>query len=181
MLQNAVLIRPLTVADARACWDIRLRAFTESPGSFNTSPDDWRTHPISEIQSLLSGEKGSPSDVVIGAFDPALVGHIALRREPRRKLAHRATLSSLYVAPEARGHGLGQRLMQALLDHARAQPDLVIIELTVMADNGDALRLYHRFGFRRYGYQARAAQDATGYRDEERLMLDLDASANSPR
>jgi ribosomal protein S18 acetylase RimI-like enzyme len=79
-----------------------------------------------------------------------------------------------------RGHGIGDRLLAALLDHARSQADLVIVELTVMADNGRALGLYQRFGFRRYGYQRRAAKTDEGYRDEERLMLELDAITEPP-
>jgi ribosomal protein S18 acetylase RimI-like enzyme len=168
-----VLIRPLTVADAQTFWDLRLRAFAESPASFNTSPDEWRTHPLSDVERLLSGETGSPSDIVLGAFESKLCGHVALRRELRRKLIHRATLSSFYVAPEVRGRGIGHRLLQELLDHARSQPDLIIVELTVMTDNQHALSLYRRFGFQRYGYQPRAVKAENVYRDEERLMLEL--------
>ena len=169
-----MLIRPLTVADAQAFWDLRLRAFTESPGSFNTSPDEARAHPLAEVERVLRGETGSPSDIVLGAFDPELCGHFGLRRELRRKVAHRATLWGLYVAPEVRGGGLGHRLLQAVLDHARLQPGLLIVELTVMADNQQALGVYRRLGFQRYGYQRRAVKAENGYRDEERLMLELD-------
>jgi hypothetical protein len=79
-----VLIRPLTVADAVAFWNMRLRAFTESPGSFNTSPDEWRSHPLADIERMLRGEKGGPSDVVLGAFAPQLSAHVCLQRETRR-------------------------------------------------------------------------------------------------
>jgi RimJ/RimL family protein N-acetyltransferase len=175
-----VLIRPLTVADAQAFWDLRLRAFTESPASFTTSPDEWRAHPLAEVERLLGGKTGSSSDVVLGAFEPELCGHVGLRREPRRKVAHRATLWGLYIAADARGRRIGQRLLQALLDHARAQAGLLIVELTVVADNHHALSLYRRFGFRRYGYQPRAAKMNDAYLDEERLMLDLDAVGVSP-
>jgi ribosomal protein S18 acetylase RimI-like enzyme len=175
-----VLVRPLNTADAQAFWDLRLRAFTESPASFNTSPDEWRAHPLAEVERLLGGKTGSSSDIVLGAFESELCGHVGLRREPRRKLAHRATLWGLYVAADARGRGVGQRLLQALLGHARAQAGLLIVELTVMADNHHALRLYRRFGFRRYGYQPRAAEVDGVYVDEQRRMLDLDAARVSP-
>ena len=170
-----MLIRPLMAVDAQAFWNLRLCAFTESAESFNTSPDEWRAHPLSEVARTLNRETGGPSDIVLGAFEPELCGHVGLRRELRRKRAHRATLWGLYVAPEFRGRGLGDRLLQALLDHARSQPDLIIVELTVMTDNQHALNLYRRFGFQRYGYQRRAAKTDNGYRDEERMMLELDA------
>ena len=80
----------------------------------------------------------------------------------------------LYVAPEARGQRLGQRLVGALIDHARAQPGITVIELTVMAANAPALALYREFGFRRFGYQERAARIGDAYFAEEHLMFDLD-------
>ena len=169
-----MLIRPLTFLDAKAFWDLRLRAFTESAASFNTSPDEWRAHPLSEVEDMLSGATSAPGDIVLGAFEPLLCGHVGLRRERRRKLAHRATLWGLYVAPELRGRGVGDLLLAALLDHARSQSELLIVELTVMADNRHALSLYRRFGFQRYGYRRRAAKAEDGYRDEEQLMLELD-------
>ncbi|HMJ53771.1 MAG TPA: GNAT family N-acetyltransferase [Polyangiaceae bacterium] len=170
-----VLIRQLTVNDAQAFWDLRLRGFAESPASFNTEPHEWRAHPLSEVERMLAGETGTPSDIVLGAFEPLLCGHVGLRRQLRQKRSHRATLWGMYVAPEVRGRGIGGRLLQALLDHARSQPDLIIIELTVMTDNHHAVRLYRRFGFQRFGYQQRATRVDDSYFDEEHLMLDLDA------
>jgi ribosomal protein S18 acetylase RimI-like enzyme len=49
-----------------------------------------------------------------------------------------------------------------------------------MTDNQHALSLYRRFGFQRYGYQRRAVKTDSGYRDEERLMLELDAVGAAP-
>jgi RimJ/RimL family protein N-acetyltransferase len=62
----------------------------------------------------------------------------------------------------------------------RSQPNLIVVELTVMTDNSYALGIYRRFGFQRYGYQRRAAKADNGYRDEERLMLELDAMPTAP-
>jgi RimJ/RimL family protein N-acetyltransferase len=172
--EGAMLIRPLTDADAQPFWDMRLRAFTESPTSFNTLPDEWRTHLIGEIERLLRGESGTSSDVVMGAFAPALVGQAGLRREARYKRAHKATIWGMFVVPEARGRGIARALMTALLEHARRQEGLVIVQLTVMADNHDAIALYRQFGFERFGYQRRASRHGDRYFDEEHMMLDLD-------
>lgn len=167
-------IRELTASDALAYWALRLRGFEESPASFNTEPDEWRARPVSEVEQLLRGEIGTPSDVVLGAFEPELAGLVGLRREARRKRAHKATLWGLYVAPELRGRGTGIRLVEALLARARATPGLTVIQLTVMADNVQALALYSRLGFERFGYQRRASKNGDVYVDEEHLMLDLD-------
>jgi ribosomal protein S18 acetylase RimI-like enzyme len=171
-----MLIRPLTPADARAFWALRLRGFEESPTSFNTEPDEWRAHPVPEAEQLLGHATGTPDDVVLGAFDAELVAHMGLRREPRRKRSHKAKLWGLYVAPEARGHGVGLRLVEALVERARKMPGLTVLELTVMAGNARALAIYHRVGFRRFGYQERATKIDDIYVAEEHLMLDLDAA-----
>jgi RimJ/RimL family protein N-acetyltransferase len=169
-----IQIRPLTAADAQAFWDLRLRGFTESAGSFNTEPDEWRTHPVADVERMLRGDGGVPGDIVLGAFNDKLCGHIGLRREPRRKLAHRATLRGLYVASEERGRGVGKRLLDALLEHARSVPGLALVQLTVMSDSLDALHLYRRYGFERFGYMRRATHVDGRYFDEEHLMLELD-------
>ena len=170
-----MLVRNLTPADAQAFWDLRLRGFEESPFSFNTEPDEWRVRPVAETERMLRGEGGTPSDVVLGAFDPSLCGHVGLRREARKKRGHKATLWGLYVAPEVRGRGVARLLVDLLLAHARSMPGLSVIQLTVMASNLRAIQLYQAFGFRRFGYQTRAAKIGDNYFDEEHWMLDLDS------
>jgi ribosomal protein S18 acetylase RimI-like enzyme len=170
-----MLIRPLTVADAGAFWALRLRGYEESPSAFNTAPDEWRARPVAEAERLLGNQAGTPDDIVLGAFDPELVAHVGLRREGRKKRAHKATLWGLYVAPEARGRGIGLRLLETLIDHAKKAPGLTVVELTVMADNTHAFALYQRLGFRRFGYQDRGSKVGDTYLAEEHMTLYLDA------
>jgi RimJ/RimL family protein N-acetyltransferase len=171
---RAVLIRSLGPDDALASWELRLRGFEESPGAFKTEAAEWRAKPYVEHERMLRGETGSPEDFLLGAFSPSLCGQVGLRRETRRKCAHRARLWGMYVAPEARGNGVAIELVAELLLRARRIPGLAIIELTVMADNASALALYRRAGFERFGYQPRAVKVDDTYFDEEHLMLDID-------
>ena len=61
-----------------------------------------------------------------------------------------AFVQTIAVARSAQGHGLGARLLQALLDEAaRRRQSRVLLE--VRADNARAIALYERFGFRRSG------------------------------
>ncbi|MFC5511918.1 GNAT family N-acetyltransferase [Massilia jejuensis] len=61
-----------------------------------------------------------------------------------------ARLYQLWVAPEARGHGVGAALLAAALDWARARNALAM-ELGVVCGNDAARRLYARAGFREAG------------------------------
>ncbi|MDH3667061.1 MAG: GNAT family N-acetyltransferase [Paracoccaceae bacterium] len=56
-------------------------------------------------------------------------------------------LQDLYLAPEARGLGLGRRLIAAVL-HQAAAWEAVYLRLAVHDDNRDALAFYRRLGFR---------------------------------
>ncbi|WP_318012252.1 GNAT family N-acetyltransferase [Mesorhizobium sp. CA4] len=57
-----------------------------------------------------------------------------------------AYLADVIVWPERRGHGLGKRLVQALLDH----PDMKTVSHWSLTTS-DAHSLYQKFGFRAEG------------------------------
>lgn len=76
------------------------------------------------------------------------------------------------LVPEARGSGLGRRLLEAALDYAR-QRGLAHIYLWSFADLTDAIRLYERAGFR-------TTQTKTGFvwgADRTEVRMDLDLAA----
>ena len=57
-----------------------------------------------------------------------------------------AYLAELFVVPERRRSGIGGRLLQATLDHAR-QRGASYIDLTTTEDDVAARHLYEKFGF----------------------------------
>ena len=67
-----------------------------------------------------------------------------------RKGSSRARLYSLVVAPEARGRGLGARLLNEVETEARAR-GCTKLRLEVREDNVAATRLYERAGFQHIG------------------------------
>ncbi|MFV8753672.1 GNAT family N-acetyltransferase [Nannocystaceae bacterium ST9] len=58
-----------------------------------------------------------------------------------------AFVTELWVVPEARGRGLGERLLQAADSHARAA-GVGALHLVVRHENEGARRLYEREGFK---------------------------------
>jgi ribosomal protein S18 acetylase RimI-like enzyme len=91
---------------------------------------------------------------MFGAFNAGrLVGLTGLGRETARKLAHKAYVWGVYVAPPLRQRGLGRRLMTAALKRAAAMPGVLQVNLGVHAGNTAAIALYEAMGFMRFGLE----------------------------
>jgi ribosomal protein S18 acetylase RimI-like enzyme len=99
------------------------------------------------------------------AFDgDRLVGHVTVERERHPVTQHVGSLS-IAVAADARGRGIGRRLM----DEAIAWSTRVGIEklvLSVYPHNEAAISLYRGFGFVEEGRLARHSRKSYGYEDE---------------
>ena len=98
---------------------------------------DWlpRTLPHAEIEALFDPGLLDRRTVLVAEKDGGIVGYLSMGED--------GFMPALYLAPPARGRGVGK----ALLDHAKAlRPDG--IELTVFEPNTEAQRFYAREGFR---------------------------------
>jgi ribosomal protein S18 acetylase RimI-like enzyme len=145
-------IRRLTLDDAAAYRTLRLRSFREHPEAFTTSYEELEQQPLADSEKRMS----AANIKFWGAFeDGRLVGYVGLDRETRAKCRHKATLVSMYVAPEFAGRGIGRALVDALLAQAR-EDGLELIVLTVTDGNDKAAQLYERCGFRSFGVEPHA-------------------------
>ena len=79
-------------------------------------------------------------------------------------------LLAIAVLPDARGKGIGTRLMEAALAKVRSQ-GLTRIELIVRCDNQRAKALYDRFGFFVEGIQQRSQRVDGEYFDAYAMAL----------
>jgi ribosomal protein S18 acetylase RimI-like enzyme len=145
-------IRRLTLDHAAAYRTLRLRSFREHPEAFTTSYEELEQQPLADSEKRMS----AANIKFWGAFeDGRLVGYVGLDRETRAKCRHKATLVSMYVAPEFAGRGIGRALVDALLAQAR-EDGLELIVLTVTDGNDKAAQLYERCGFRSFGVEPHA-------------------------
>ena len=74
-----------------------------------------------------------------------------------------AFVQTMAVAPAAQGHGVGARLLRALLEEADRRGHRTV-SLEVRADNAPAQRLYARHGFGRRGVRRGYYRGADGSR-----------------
>lgn len=141
----------LSPADASAFQAIRLRGLRECPTAFASSYEEECETAIDVIAGRLAAVAGR---AMFGAFsESTLVGIVGIQREGRHKLAHKALLRSMYVAPEARNNGVGGRLVAEALKHAFAMSGVRQVNLGVNTLNAPAIALYEGAGFTRFGLE----------------------------
>ena len=91
----------------------------------------------------------------------AIVGWAALSRYSARAVYSGVAELSVYIAANARGRGVGNALMIALVVASEAA-GVWTLQAGVMADNPASLALHEKHGFRRVGVRERIGRDSTG-------------------
>jgi RimJ/RimL family protein N-acetyltransferase len=171
-----MLIRRLTLADAEQYRAFRLWGLQAYPSAFRSSHDEEAAKPLSFIEQRIGDGSPRAARAAWGAFDGASgrqIGAIAYERETRVKLAHRASVLGMLVAEGCTGQGLGQRLLETLVDHAKSQPGLEWLYLTVTASNARAIALYERCGFVRDCVEHAAMKCDGQLLDKQHMLRDL--------
>lgn len=83
---------------------------------------------------------------------------------------------SIYIMPEAQGHGLGERFLKKLIEFARDDGRHVIVAI-VDADNVPSIKLHEKFGFEYGGNVPQAGKKGGTWRDQATYYLVLDDRA----
>lgn len=168
-----VAVRSLTETDWDAWWRLRLRALADHADAFGSDHDETLAAGEAAARERFAPTAGDARNQVFGAFTGAgvLVGVAGIVGNHRRKTRHRMDIWGVYVAPEARGAGVGGRLIAACVSHARRTDGVLQVHLTVASHNLGAVRLYERLGFERYGREPRALVLPDGRAIDEDLMV----------
>ena len=101
---------------------------------------------------------------LVARDDDAVVGWAALAPVSGRECYRGVTENSVYVAPEARGRGVGQALLDELVRRADAE-GVWTIQAGILAGNDASVALHERCGFRVVGIRERIAQKRGEWRD----------------
>jgi ribosomal protein S18 acetylase RimI-like enzyme len=114
----------------------------------------WVTPPSREImERFWRGVLIVPERILfVGRLDGVIAGSAQLVKPARNNeaQAHACTLTTSFVAPWARGHGLAHKLTEAVEREARAL-GYRILNLDVRETQEAAIRLYQSMGFQRWG------------------------------
>ena len=102
------------------------------------------------IADLIAASDDDDACLVLAADDSEYLGWAYwTRREMETEQPH-ADIGRVGVVSRARGHGLGRRVLQALVDEARTA-GIEVLTLDVRGNNHAAMALYEHFGFKEYG------------------------------
>jgi len=163
-----VQIRRLLPADAPLYREIRLEALQRVPEAFGSTFEQECSQSLAQFEEVLTRTD------VFGAFrDGHLLGMAGYRTQVGAKKAHKGYLWGMYVRASARGTGVAKPLVEAVLAHARRHVELV--QLSVVADNETAQRLYRSCGFVAYGHEVHSLKQGGRYYDEVLMAVALDA------
>ncbi|MGD9617082.1 MAG: N-acetyltransferase family protein [Alphaproteobacteria bacterium] len=159
MSETPITVRQLTLADAALFREIRLDGLRRDPDAFASTFEE-----ENEKELSFFAERLTTSAVFAASRGRETLGVAGFYVQPGPKHGHKGLMWGMYVRPRMRGAGIGARLIEAVIDHARCRVEL--IQLRVISDNPAARRLYQRFGFEEYGLERRAAKYRGRYHDD---------------
>lgn len=156
-------VRRLIADDFDAMRALRLEALRLHPEAFAADLD------AEEAASREEWLQRLASATTFGGFVGDTLSGMAVYSQPaRKKIAHTASLGAMYVRESARGSGLGDAIMEAVL--AKAAEEAEQIQLTVNAENARAIAFYKRHGFFEIGCLPHALRVNGRYYDELSML-----------
>ena len=136
-------IQRLSIDEALRLRHIRLRALADAPDAFGSTYAEVSAHPLDmwrqQLQEIVT---------FVAVRDGEDVGIVRCASEEHHP--DTAWLLSMWVAPEARGQGVGNALIDAVIAYARASGAIRLL-LDVGDHNQQAIALYARKGFKPNG------------------------------
>lgn len=144
-MMQPILIRDATEADLAAIRDIYNHAVEHTTAIWNEVLID-----VDNRRAWLELRRAKGFPVLVAERAGQVAGY-ASYGDWRAFDGYRHTVEhSVYVDKDCRGAGIGKRLMQALIDHARGNDKHVMIA-AIEAENQPSIALHERLGFRLVG------------------------------
>jgi len=119
----------------------------------------WDIEPVMALEVELFGDEAWSQTMFWSELAEHTTRHYLVASAEERIVAyaglcayppHESYVQTIAVAPDAQGHGLGTRLLAALVEESQRR-GCKRLDLEVRADNDAAIRLYERHGFTRIG------------------------------
>ena len=146
--------------------DLRIRALADAPEAFSTRVEEARAWDDLEWQrrtdAFAGGDDRTMFVAEVGDRWIGCAGVFVHDGAPPEVI-------SVWVSPDHRGRGVGEAVVGAAVEWARGRGAPRVV-LHVMPDNGHAVAMYERLGFRRTGRRD-PGRDPAVLQDEMALEL----------
>jgi RimJ/RimL family protein N-acetyltransferase len=150
--------------------EIRFACLKNIPEYFGSTYEEEVLNPKLKFETFI--ENASPEHFMFGAFDAdRLIGIAGFDRMDRKRARHRGELVQVYLDSNYRGQNFGEKLIRSIVEYAFTMEGLEQIQLSVIAANKSAVKLYEKVGFRSYGFQLHYFKVGDEYMDQNFMQL----------
>jgi ribosomal protein S18 acetylase RimI-like enzyme len=166
----SIIIRKLQPHESAIYREVRLSCLKNAPKYFGSTYEEEVLNPKLTFETFI--EDDSPDHVMFGAFDnERLIGITGFNRMARQRAMHRGEIVQVYVDSGHRGQNIGEKLIRHVLEYAFALDGVEQVQLSVIAGNKTAIKLYEKVGFRTFGVQARYFKAGDTYMDQQFMQV----------
>jgi GNAT superfamily N-acetyltransferase len=155
-------IQRLSIDEARRLRHIRLRALADTPDAFGSTYAAVAAHPLAEWSKQLQ-----EIATFVAVHDGKDLGLVRCASDEHHH--DTAWLISMWVTPEARGQGVGNALIDAVIECARSSGASRLL-LDVGDHNQQAIALYARKGFQPNGQTGSLPAPRNHIREHQREL-----------
>lgn len=158
--QRTYTIEPPSTEDAAELIGYSKLIFASTDQVLNTV-DEYTMTVDREIEWINNLNNGTNSLVLIARLDKTIVGLLFFMPNSKRKNAHTGEFG-VNVHPDFQGLGIGEHLVNRLLQWARQNEQIEKVILQVFATNSKAVGLYKKMGFIEEGRHKKAIKQIDG-------------------
>lgn len=157
LMSASIVIAPMTAAHADDVLCIYQHGIDEGNATFETKAPSWDVFDAGKLPEhrFVALSAGAASK------QPAVLGYVVVSGISKRACYAGVVELSVYVSPDARGRGVGNRLLSALISSTEAA-GIWTINAGVFPENTASLALHERHGFRVLGRQERIGRTLAG-------------------
>ena len=165
-----IIIRKLQPHDSAIYREVRLSCLENMPENFGATYEEEVLKPKLKFEIFI--ENDSQNHFMFGAFDnEKLIGIAGFDRMERQRDCHRGEVVQVYVDSNYRGQDIGEKLLRRVLEYAFTLDGIEQAQLSVIASNRTAIKLYEKLGFKTFGVQPRYFNVGGTYMDQQFMQL----------
>ena len=163
---SELVIQSITKNDISACLAIYNYEVIHGVATLDLEP---RT--LEEWHEWYNAHSDEHHSIIVGTIDDVVVGYASLSPY-RLKDAFKSTVElSIYIHQDYRGQGVATRLMECILEMAKADTMIHNVVSVITAGNEGSTKLHNRFGFTYCGLTPEVGFKHGKYQDTEAYVL----------